>query len=352
MAYVMLVVGLAYAGFWAFGLKCAAKSTGPRNLFIPSMGVFGFLGLSAVSALAAKSAMDNPELLTPNAYMTLKYNNSTADVLGQLGPEVQNPDRRSYDLTGKGLVIPSEISARLPAGENQAEAINAKMVLTVIGEPGRTNQRNTLGAKAANDGNGVSGLEIVLKENGNEVTFTEGAEWTYENGDTAETVAKKIGEAIDAHPSWAAEGSTELAPTKVIIQSELEGNLGEIGNGQEGWVATGQNTGVKVGIVDNGSAQRFRGGMDSVSLKFWYEKEAVLDGNFSMTDRLVMVGFIGDQLKAVRQFGIELTPDQMTSMQEGIATDREAEKAAKDAAREEAEAAAKAAADAAKDAKK
>ncbi len=352
MAYVMLVIGLAYAGIWAFGLKCAAKSSGPKNVVVPTLGLLGFLSLSAVSAMAAKDAMDSPEVLTPGAYLGLKYNSTSEEVLSKLGPAVENPNRASYDLTGKGLVIPSEISARLPAGENNAEAINAKMVLTIIGEPGRRNQRNTLGAKADNEGNGVSGLQIVLKENGNEVTFTEGEEWTYENGDTAETVAQKIGEAIDAHPSWTAEGSTELAPTKVIIESELEPNLGEIGNSQEGWVATGKNTGVKVGIVDNGSAQRFRGGMDSVALQFWYEKEEVLDGNFSMTDRLVLVGFIGNELKAVRQFGIDLTPEQMTGMQETIATGREEEKAAKEAARADAEAARKAAAEAAKANKK
>ena len=115
--------------------------------------------------------------------------------------------------------------------------------------------------------------------------------------------------------------------------------MGEIGNKQEGWVATGKNTGVKVGIVDNGSTQRFRGGMDSVTLKFWLEEEAVLDGNFSMTDRLVLVGFIGDQLKAVRQFGIEMTSEQLTSVQDGIIADREAEEQAKAEAEAEAEAA-------------
>jgi hypothetical protein len=288
-----------------------------------------------MSAMAAKDAMDNPENLTPEVYLGLKYNNSVEEVIGRLGPAIQNPDRGSYDLTGKGLVIPSEISARLPAGENDAEAINAKLVLSIIGEPGRRNQRNTLGAKAANEGNGVSGLQIVLKENENEVTFTEGEDWTYENGDTAEAIAKKIGEAIDAHPSWIAEGSTELAPTKVIIESELEANIGTVGNVQEGWVATGKNTGVKVGIVDNGSTQKFRGGMDSVALKFWIEEEAVLDGNFSMTDRLVLVGFIGDELKAARQFGIALTPDQMTTVQDSIAADKLAEEEAEEKAKAE-----------------
>jgi hypothetical protein len=335
MAYLMLVVGLAYSVIWGMGLKFAAGSDGPKNTVLPSLGLLAFIGLTGMSAMAAKEAMNNPERLNPDAYLSLKYNNSIDEVVGALGPAVVAPDRTTYNLTAKGLVIPSEISARLPSGENDAEAVNAKLVLSILGEPGRRNQRDTLGGKAANEGNGVSGLQVVLKENGNEVTFTEGEDWTYENGDTAETVAQKVGEAIDAHPSWTAEGSTELAPTRVIIQSELEPNLGAVGNEQEGWVATGQNSGVKVGIVDNGSAQKFRGGMDSVTLKFWIEEEAVLDGNFSMTDRLVMVGFIGDHAKAARQSGIPLTGPQMTMLTESFAADRLAEEEAKEAEKAE-----------------
>jgi len=333
MAYLILTIGLIYSVAWGVGLGFAAKSDGPKNTIIPGLGLLAFLGLSGMSAMAAKDAMNNPENITPDVYLNLKYNMSLEEVTGLLGAPVVDPDRASYDLTGKGLVIPGEISARLPAGENDAEAIAAKLVLSVIGEPGRRNQRNTLGAKATSEGNGVSGLQIVLKENSNEVTFTEGEDWTYENGDTAEVVAKKIGDAIDAHPSWVAEGSPESAPTRVMIEPELEANIGVIGNDLEGWVATGKNTGVKVGITDSGEPQTFRGGMDSVSLKFWYEDEAVLDGNFSMTDRLVLVGFIGNKLRAVRQSGIALLPEQMTAVQDAIVEARTAE--------EEAEAAAK-----------
>ena len=118
-----------------------------------------------------------------------------------------------------------------------------------------------------------------------------------------------------------------------MIEPELEANIGVIGNELEGWVATGKNTGVKVGIADNGEPQNFRGGMDSVSLKFWYEDEAVLDGNFSMTDRLVLVGFIGDKLRAVRQSGIALLPDQMTTVQDAIVEARTAEEEAAEAAK-------------------
>jgi hypothetical protein len=250
------------------------------------------------------------------------------DVEGRLGKAIVDPKRSTFNLTGKGIVVPSEISARLPSGENSADAIPAKMVLTIIGEAGKRNQRNTLGGKATNEGNGLSGLQIVLKENETEVTFTEGEEWTYENGDTPEAVAKKIGEAIDAHESWTAEGSPDIGPTKVIIESELDTNIGALGNKMEGWVATGANTSLKVGIVDNGSAQKFRGGMDSVTLKFWLEKEAVLDGNFSMTDRLVLVGFVDDKLRAVRQSGLDMTVEQRGIVQGGITDARIAEEEA------------------------
>lgn len=328
MAYLMLVVGLVYSVTWGMGLMFASKSDGPRNTVFPALGLIAFLGLSVTSAMAAKDAMDNPEALTSAAYLGLAYNQSMEDVEGLLGPAIENPDRASFNLTGKGLVIPSDISARLPSGENSAEAIPAKLVLTVIGEPGRLNQRDTLGAKAANENNGLSGLQIVLKENDNEVTFTEGEDWTYERDDTAEMVAKKIGEAIDAHESWNAEGSTEVAPTKVLIESALDTNVGTLGNEMEGWVATGANTAMKVGIVDNGEPQTFRGGMDSVDLKFWLEKEAVLDGNFSMTDRLVLVGFIDGKLKAVRQSGIGLEAEQITQVEDSIVEARIAEEEA------------------------
>ncbi|MEC8193325.1 MAG: hypothetical protein VX127_11365 [Myxococcota bacterium] len=337
MAYLMLVVGVVYSVTWGMGLMFASKSDGPRNTVVPALGLIAFLGLSGMSAMAAKDAMDNPQRLTPEGFLGIAYNQTVEDVEALLGSAEVEPDRSTYNLTGRGLVIPSEISARLPAGENSADAIPAKLVLTVVGEAGRRNQRNTLGARAANEGNGLSGLQIVLRENGNEVTFTEGEDWTYENNDTAETVAKKIGEAIDAHESWTAEGSTELAPTKVIIESALETNIGTLGNDMEGWVATGANTALKVGIVDNGSTQNFRGGMDSVDLKFWVETEAVLDGNFSMTDRLVLAGFIDGKLKAVRQAGIDLTTEQINGMTEAITEARIAEEEALAAAKEDKE---------------
>ncbi|MAY80142.1 MAG: hypothetical protein CL930_05070 [Deltaproteobacteria bacterium] len=311
MAYFVFVVGLIYSGVWAAGLMFTTKSSGDKNPIIPALGLVAFLGLSGMSAMAAKEAMDNPDRLIPDAYMSLKWSQTVDDLSAMFGNPHDGPPGDTQTLAGMGLIIPGEISSRLPDDAWDADAVSSRLILTVIGEPGRRNQRDTLGAKAENEKNGMAGLQIVLKENTNEVTFTEGQEWTYENGDTAETVAKKIGEAIDAHPSWIAEGSPESSPTKVIINPELEANFGTKGNEMEGWVATGKNTSFKVSYTDSGEPQKFTGGKDSVSLKFWYEQEDVLDGNFSMTDRIVMVGFLDNKLSSVHQSGIDLTAEQI-----------------------------------------
>ena len=74
MAYLMLVVGLAYSAIWGMGLLFSSKSDGPRNTIVPALGLLGFLGLSGMSAMAAKDAMDNPERLTPAGYMGIAFN--------------------------------------------------------------------------------------------------------------------------------------------------------------------------------------------------------------------------------------------------------------------------------------
>ena len=65
MAYLMMVIGLAYSVIWAAGLLFTSKSDGPKNVVVPALGLLAFLGLTAVSASAAKQAMDSPEQLTP-----------------------------------------------------------------------------------------------------------------------------------------------------------------------------------------------------------------------------------------------------------------------------------------------
>jgi hypothetical protein len=311
MAYLVFVVGLIYSAVWAAGLLFSTKSVGDKNPVIPAIGLLAFLGLSGMSAMAAKDAMDNPDRLLPEAYMSLKWSQTVDDLSSLLGSPHDGPPGNTQTLAGMGLIVPGEISSRLPDDAWDADAISARLILTVLGEPGRRNQRDTLGAKAETEKNGMAGLQIVLKENTNEVTFTEGQEWTYENGDTAEMVAKKIGDAIDAHPSWIGEGSPESSPTKVIISPELDTNFGTKGNDMEGWVATGKNTSFKVSYTASGEPQKFTGGKDSVSLKFWYEQEDVLDGNFSMTDRIIMVGFLDNKLSSVHQSGISLTSEQI-----------------------------------------
>jgi hypothetical protein len=290
---------------------------------IPALGALMCAGVSYIALSASLIAMDSPPKLTAATYDTVQDGMSPADVVGILGQPLANPDRMALDLSGKGVALPSDIVSRLGQGEDRAEAIPARLSITIEGMPSKRNAREGLGAPAAEGGNGVVGLQIVLTEGGNETTFSEGEHWTYTTDDTAEVVAKKIGEAINAHPSWTAVGSPDDAPKRVNIQSALESNSGERGNTMTCRAAPeGKNTAVRVGYRDDGSTVSFRGGQDSVELKFWLEKDEALDGDFTMTDRLVVVGYINEQVSSMKQSGLGATQRDLREQAE-----REAKKA-------------------------
>jgi hypothetical protein len=308
MAYLLLVVGILYAFAWAAGLVFAVKSPGKKNPLIPAVGLLTFIALSAVAAQASIAAMKNPPRLTVEAYSALQEGMESQQVVTILGGPIANPDRKQYDFTGRGISLPNAVGSRLAPGANTAEAVPAKLVLTIIGEPGRRKARESLGASSADEKNGLIDLQVVLTENGNETSFIEGEHWTYENGDTPEQVAQKIGDAINAHPSWEAEGSTEAAPKKVFVQSALETNRGDFGNEAKGRVASGPNTAVRVGYREDGKWVHFRGGQHSVSLHLWSEADIALDANFTMTDKLILVGYVDNKITegGIRQAGLPL----------------------------------------------
>jgi hypothetical protein len=308
MAYLLVVAGLVYTLAWGAGLMFSLKSEGQKNPLIPIMGLVVFITLSAVAGQASMAAMKNPPRLTVAAFNGLQEGMPSKEVVGVLGGADANPDRVAMDLNSRGVSVPSAVAGRLTPGENIAEATSARLSLTIIGEPSRRNAREGLGAVSEDEKNGLVGLQVVLTENGNETSFIEGEHWTYENGDTAELVAAKIGEAINAHPSWGAEGSTEDAPKKVFIESVLDTNRGDLGNEMKGRVASGPNSAVRVGYREDGKWVQFRGGQYSVEVQFWTEDDIVLDGDFSMTDRLILVAYVDDKITegGIRQAGLGL----------------------------------------------
>ena len=115
MAYLMLVLGIGYSVAWGMGLMFASKSDGPKNTILPGLGLLAFLGLSAVSASAAKTAMDTDQRLHTESYMGLAYDQTLGDVEGRLGKALADPDRSTFDLTGKGIVITQILQVVFPA---------------------------------------------------------------------------------------------------------------------------------------------------------------------------------------------------------------------------------------------
>jgi len=305
MAFLLLTVGLLFTAGWAIGLAFSVKSDAPKNPIIPAAGVLLFIGVSLIAMNASMEAMDNPPRLTPSAYDSITDGMAPDAVQGILGPALTKPDRSALDLPGKGVSLPSEIVARLAQGQDSAEAVQARLSINIEGTPSKRNAKEGLGASAIKGLNGVVGLQIILTENGNTATFTEGEHWKYENGDTAEAVAKKIGDAINAHASWTAVGSPESAPKRVNITSSLESNNGTNGNSMTCRAApTATNTAVRVGYKNDGSVVAFRGGQDSVALQFWLEQDGALDGDFTMTDRLVVVGYVDNKVHSMKQAGL------------------------------------------------
>jgi len=338
MAFLLFAIGTIFTLGWTLGLIFSLKSDAPRNPIIPGLGIVAFLSVSYISMTAAVNSLDNPSKLSATTYDSISDGMSMEQAQSILGntltrcPKVagakKSEDKGGYvfhatpcptsppedededmyiklDLSGKGVSLPGEIAARLPQGKDAADAVSAKLSITIEGEPSKRNAKTGLGASAANDGNGVIGLQIVLTEGGNETTITEGKDWTYVTMDTAETVTQKIGQAIDAHASWIAVGGTDDAPKRIMIQSELASNAGERGNTMTCRAApAGKNTAVRVGYRDDGGTVSFRGGQPSVALQFWLEKDQVLDGDFTLTDRLVVVGYVDNKVTAMKQAGL------------------------------------------------
>ena len=328
MGYLILGICVVYTLLWGAGLLFAVRSDGKRALWIPALGLLLFIAGSAQSAIYLQEALANPPQLTEANYNQVKEGMSPDEVAALFGPA--EPEEREFNLQSFSVVYPREISGRL-RGDKRSPAQDARMVIKIIGEPGEVKRRNSegLAAPATYEGGGVVGLQIALIENGNEVVFTEGEEgdWKYEDNMTAEDVAKTLGDIIDAHPSWIAEGSPEDAPTSINIAPELEENKASTCNevctarvvseetieeepkkeGEEPEVKPVATGAVKVRGVSDGTEQKFSGGQDEAYVQFWHEDGILMDHDFGTGDRLVIVGFIADKVVGKVQSGIDIT---------------------------------------------
>ena len=303
MAYLSLILSVVYFLAWSIGMFYSFKTPGKRALWVPVFGILFFIGFGFYSLLASQVAMSNPPQLTAEAYNGVAVGAqdeegemiggmSRDEVHGALGVPV-DPTKLNLDLAEMGVSVPGEVGSRL-MGEQVADATGATMTINFFGEPWTRRSRDTLGASAKDEKNGLKDLVICLKDGENEQCFTEGEDWEYEKEQTVEDVAATVAELIDATDEWVAEGSTDDNPHRITISHESEEKLGIVGNSAECVVATGPNTAVRLRRHDAGEPQQFKGGQDEVRLEYFYEPDIIMDANFSMTDRLVLVGFIND----------------------------------------------------------
>lgn len=322
MAFLLLAFSAFYTLLWCVGLLLTLKSDGDKNLPVPIMGLLLFLGLSGYVGMAANEAMNNPPKLTPEAFNKIQPGMSLDDLTALMGQP--GADEAPYDFTAYRISYPDDVTRRLRSDMRIAERVDAVAKLKIVGEPSKANLRKGegLGAPADAERGGVMGLTIILVENENETRITEGEHWTYEDDMTAEDVAKKIGEAIDASESWIAVGSTDDEPTTVAITPELESNFGtacnegrctiqiaaatELAEDAEEGTPLDVTGAIRIRSRNDGKPSDFRGGEDETFVKIWTEKGVLLDADFSTDNRMIIAGFVKGQTVGATQSGLEM----------------------------------------------
>jgi hypothetical protein len=323
MAFLLLAFSAFYTLLWAAGLLLTLKSDGERNLPVPVIGLLAFLGLSGYVGMAANEAMNNPPKVTAENYGKISEGASLDDVTAVLGAPA--PDDKDFDFASYRISFPEKVTRRLRSGMRKAERVEASVKLKIKGEPSKANLRRGegLGAPANAERGGLMGLTIVLTENENETRIVEGEHWTYEDDMSAEDVAKKIAEAIDATDAWTAEGSTDDEPTMITIEPELEANFGSACNDgactvqiaaasepEEEGAPLDVTGAVRIRSRADGKPADLRGGEDETFVKIWQEDGVLLDGDFSTDHRMIIAGFIKGELvgKTQANLGIEEAP--------------------------------------------
>ena len=308
MVYIVLSLCIFFTLLWGAGLLFSVKSDGQRAVWIPVAGLLCFAYFTFSTTTAAQHAKNFPHRLVTDSYLTVESSvgegMTSEEVSGHLGEPVPD-DVELPPLAENNIGYPPEVSGRL-RGERHVDAVPARMVIKITGEASKANLRRGegLGASAADEKNGLMKLDLVLTENENTAQFLEGEHWEYTDDMTAEEVAQALGAAIDEHPSWTAEASPENDPETIIIRPELEENGGVICNDVcTAQIMTGPNEAVSARSYVDGEPRNFYGGDKEYFVHVWYEEGVLLDADFSTADRMVIAGYIDNELVGLAQNG-------------------------------------------------
>ena len=307
MAFVLLAVSIVYLILWIWGLAQSARSTGDRAVWAAGIGVVGWIAATGVTGMASMDAMNNPTRMSPDNYNAIQEGMAPEQIKVLLGEPSQDVDLESLKLDMKGIFIAAVTQDKLRSGTH-ADAIISKATLEFSGEPGKPGQKETLGAKAIEEGNGVTGLVFELTQGEDKLTITEGVDWTYERDMTAEDITRQFVQLIDDSPLWTAEGGEEGSERNILLHPEVgpenEAWGGALGNEATAQVMTGPNSSLRVQFRTDGEVRNFDGGSDQVDVLVWFEEGKVLDADFSSEPRIILVGVVGGVVVGKDQFGI------------------------------------------------
>ncbi len=367
MVYLLLAFAGIYSILWLVGFTLTLRSP-ERNLVVPIIGLVGFMGLTSFAGMKANEALDNPHRLMADKYTQLEKGMNPDQVKALFGDPA--PIEEQFELTKYHISMPKGLNRSLSKENRHVERIEASMKIKIVGEPSAANlgrRDEGLGAPANRERGGLTGAVLKLVENDNWTLIAEtnfstktfnkdveeqtgedewtavaaGADleagktyrnaegqvftfafWTYEDDDTPEIVARKIGEAIDSTESWVGVGSTDEEPNMVTITPELEENFGTACNdgkctiqvvaaSEPEPVAEGEatppldvTTSIIIRSKTDGKPQVFRGGASEAYVWIWHEKGVLLDTDFSNEDRIVVVGFDDHKVVGMVQAGL------------------------------------------------
>jgi hypothetical protein len=380
MVYLLLAFAGIYSILWLVGLTLTLRSP-DRNLLVPIIGLLGFVGLTSFAGMKANEALDNPHRLLAEKYTQLEQGMNPDQVKALFGDPAAMDE--VFELTTYHIGMPKGLNRSLSKEQRHVERIEASMKVKIAGEPSKANlgrRGEGLGAPANRERGGLTGAVLKLVENDkwtlvaesgfDTESYNTGLEeqtgedswsalaasseieagktyrtaegqvfsfvfWTYEDDDTPEIVAKKMGEAIDSSPAWLGVGSTDEEPNMVTITPELEENFGEACNGgnctvqvvaasEPEPVAEGEakpeldvTTSIIIRSKTDGKPQEFRGGASEAYMWIWAEDGVVLDTDFSNEDRIVVVGFDNHKVVGMVQAGLGVQAPEAAKKSEG-----------------------------------
>jgi hypothetical protein len=165
MVYLLLAFAGIYSILWLVGLTLTLRSP-DRNLLVPIIGLLGFVGLTSFAGMKANEALDNPHRLLAEKYTQLEQGMNPDQVKALFGDPAAMDE--VFELTTYHIGMPKGLNRSLSKEQRHVERIEASMKVKIAGEPSKANlgrRGEGLGAPANRERGGLTGAVLKLVEN-------------------------------------------------------------------------------------------------------------------------------------------------------------------------------------------